>query len=309
MKTKIYTHEACLEHATSKDHPEQPERLQVLLDLFHDKKIFPDLDIVEAPYADREDLQLAHATHYVDYVNNSVPQFGTIQLNDSETEVSIGSNEAAYRAAGAVIKAVDDVLDGETETAFCAVRPPGHHAVFDRALGFCIFSNLFIGARHAQEKRNVAKIAIIDFDVHHGNGTDFLVRNADNIFFISSHQFPFYPGTGDPKYNLSQKILNLTLDEGADGTAFRTLYKDKAFPALHKFKPELIMISAGFDAHKDDPIGGLNLVEDDFKWVTKELKKIARKYCGGKIVSVLEGGYDLPALKNSVEQHIKALSA
>ncbi len=308
MKTRIYTHKACLDHITSPGHPDQAHRLEALYELFEKAQLFSNIDVIEAPLAEKKDLYLAHPPFYVGSIEDSIPQYGTVLLDDGDTEVSPGSEEAAYRSVGAVIKAVDDVMNKETETAFCAVRPPGHHAISASALGFCIFSNLFIGARYAQEQYGVKKIAIVDFDLHHGNGTELLTRNAKDIFFISSHQFPFFPGTGDPQYDLKHKIMSLPLSAGDDGSAFRKAYEEEAFPALNEFKPELIMISAGFDGHRDDPTGDLNLLEEDYAWITKEVKKIAAKYCDNKIISVLEGGYNMEALKNSVTAHIKALS-
>jgi acetoin utilization deacetylase AcuC-like enzyme len=229
------------------------------------------------------------------------------------------SLEAAMDAAGAVCRAVSDVCDGQTKRAFCAVRPPGHHATTTQAMGFCLFNNIFVCAQYALHQCDIKKVAIIDFDVHHGNGTDEMTRrmlkrlkNDDSspILFISSHQFPFYPGSGGPKDNIEGAILNIPLAAGTGSQAFRAAYEQTVFPALYAFDPELIMLSAGFDAHKDDPLGELELEEDDFAWVSEKICAIADKdggACKGRVVSVLEGGYNLGALKSAARAHLQAL--
>lgn len=310
MKTTLYTAPAALAHDTGPGHPERAARIETLYALFAgmDPVTFPR---AAAPQATEDQLGLAHPLHYIQAVKAAMPREGYGAL-DGDTILSPGTGDAALRAAGAVCAAVDDVIAGETDNAFCAMRPPGHHAEPTRAMGFCLFNNIFIGARHAQEKHGLRRIAIIDFDVHHGNGTDAMTRahhheKHGEILYISSHQFPLFPMTGNPEDN-EEFVRNWTLRAGDGGAEFRKLYERNVFPELDRFKPELVMISAGFDAHRDDPLGGLNLVEDDFAWVTRELKKTAALHSGGKIVSVLEGGYDLEALKNSVSAHLQALS-
>jgi acetoin utilization deacetylase AcuC-like enzyme len=306
MNTRIYTHSCFLNHDTGPGHPERPARLQVLLDLFKEKP-FSALPVIEAPEATRAQVLRAHEERYFDALQDAIPDRDLAYL-DGDTCVSPGSWEAALRAAGAVCQAVGDVLTGKCERAFCAVRPPGHHAFPDHAEGFCLFNNIFIGALHAQAAHKIKRVAIVDFDVHHGNGSDFMARRHENVFYASTHQWPLYPGTGLPENNIEGRIVNLPLAAGDGGPAFRNAWSGAILPALDAFKPELLMISAGFDAHRDDPLAGINLVEDDFRWITDELKKTAARHAGGKIVSVLEGGYDLEALKASTAAHLAALA-
>lgn len=310
-RTRIFTHPAALMHDTGPGHPERAARMETLYALFAgmDSGRFPR---AAAPASTEEQLGRAHPLHYIQSIKSAIPRADDAVRLDADTVASPGTWDACLRAAGAVCGAVDDVIAGETDTAFCAMRPPGHHAEPTRPMGFCFFNNIFIGARHAQATHDVGRVAIIDFDVHHGNGTDAMTRNHHHekhgeILFISTHQSPLWPMTGHPDDN-EEFVKNWTLNAGDGGAEFRKLYERNVFPTLDKFKPELIMISAGFDAHRDDPLAGLNLLEDDFAWVTGELKKIAALHSGGKIVSVLEGGYDLEALKNSVSAHLQALS-
>lgn len=306
-KLQIYTHPSALAHDTGPGHPERQGRLRVLMDLFSEKP-FNTLKRIEAPKARREWIARAHDDSYITTIHDSAPKTRSIML-DTDTVMSPATLDAALHAAGAPCQAVEDIAAGKTQRAFCAMRPPGHHAEPNLPMGFCIFNNIFIGARHAQDQCGFKKIAIVDFDVHHGNGTETMTRRAENIFFISSHQAPLWPGTGDPRDNIDGQILNVTLNAGDGGDAFRNLYEREVFPALNDFKPDLLMISAGFDAHKDDPLAGLNLVEDDYAWITTELVKIADRHAKGRIVSVLEGGYDLNALKSSAAMHLKSLMA
>jgi len=306
MKTTIYTHQSALEHNTGTGHPESAERLKALYELFEEEP-FASLPQKRAQSAEIEQIMRAHSEDYIFDVEEATPSSGTAYL-DNDTVISPESWKAAMHAAGAVCQAVDDIAGGQTTRAFCAVRPPGHHALPDQAMGFCIFNNIFIGARHAQEAHGIGKIAIVDFDVHHGNGTDAMTRaHNGNIFYISTHQYPLWPMSGLPEDN-DEKVCNWTLEPGAGSTAFRALYTEKVFPALRDFAPDLLMISAGFDAHAHDPIGGLNLQESDYEWVTKKLSEISESFCNGKIISVLEGGYDVPALKGSVASHLTALA-
>ncbi|MCB9991085.1 MAG: histone deacetylase family protein [Rhodospirillales bacterium] len=305
MKTNIYKNTPGLRHDTGPNHPECIARLESVLALF-DAPPFDALPVIEAQPAEEDTIALAHDHAYINRLLDSLPDQGTAYL-DADTVICPASWDAALSAAGAVCQAVDDIAAGNATRAFCAVRPPGHHAVPDKAMGFCLFNNIFIGARHAQERHNVRRISIIDFDVHHGNGTDAMTRKAEDIFYISSHQAPFYPGTGDPKYDVPGKTLNIPLPAGTGSTSFRTAYEQRVFPAIDAFKPDLMMISAGFDAHKDDPLAALELTDEDYGWVTAELCNLANIHCDGKIVSVLEGGYNLDALKTAVAAHLKAL--
>ncbi len=306
VQCTIFTHKDCLLHDTGEGHPEQIARLVVILEALK-KPQFQSLVWQEAPKADIGDLCRAHSAEYVREMLQAAPASGYRAL-DSDTIISPKSIESALRSAGAVVAAVDDVLTGKTKTAFCAVRPPGHHATRDSAMGFCIFSNLAIGGLHAVQVHGLKRVAIVDFDVHHGNGTADIIDGHPEFLFISTHQHPFYPHTGDPlTTGKIGNIVNVPLRPGEGSARFRQVYTEKILPALEDFKPELVLISAGFDAHKDDPLAGLRLTEDDYAWVTRELKKMADKHCEGRIVSVLEGGYNLEALAASVAAHVAAL--
>lgn len=299
-RIRIYTHHSGLKHDTGPDHPERPERLQVLLDLFEEQG----LSTIAAPEAELSWIERCHTPAYLDALQNAMPDHRLVRL-DSDTVVSPGTWDAALHAAGAVCQAVDDVIASKTWRAFCANRPPGHHAYPDRMEGFCLLNNIVIGALHALRPGNdITKVAIVDFDVHHGNGSDFMARQHDGLFYGGTHQDGIYPNLGQERYNIPGKIVNVPLQGGSPPAAFRAAYTDIVFPALRDYAPDLLMISAGFDAHRDDPLAQLNLVEDDFEWVTRELCAIQPR-----VVSVLEGGYNLPALKASVESHITALAA
>lgn len=306
MKTHIYTHASFLRHDTGPGHPERPERLRALLELFQEKP-FSTLPVIQAPEADPEWIARAHDENYIMAVEEAIPDHGLIRI-DADTVASPGTGEAALRAAGAVCRAVDDVLGGVADRAFCAVRPPGHHAFPGHAEGFCLFNNIFIGACHAQEAHGLKRVAILDFDVHHGNGSDAMARLHPGIFYGSTHQWPLYPGTGLLKDNIPQRICNVPLAAGDGGEAFRRAWDDIILPQLDLFAPELVMISAGFDAHRDDPLAQLELIEEDFAWITRRLTETAARHCGGRVVSVLEGGYDIAALKASTASHLMALA-
>ena len=264
----------------------------------------PALLQIDAPLATREQLSATHAADYVDAIFKAAPQRGYAAL-DPDTSMNPYSLAAARRAAGAVVKGVDMVMAGEIANAFCAVRPCGHHATFDRAMGFCIFNNVAVGAVHALETHGLARVAILDFDVHHGNGTEDIFTNDDRVMLCSSFQHPYYPGTGADTG--SAHIVPTPLPARTGGPAFRTAIERSWFPALANFKPELILISAGFDAHADDPLAYLELVEDDFVWITRRIREMADVYAEGRIVSALEGGYDLGALGRSAVAHVQAL--
>ena len=306
MTTTLYTHDSGLHHDTGHSHPERIERLKTVMELF-ETAAFCGLPRGNVRPADEDRLTLAHPFHYVEHIRNSIPDHGHAQI-DSDTILSPGSWEAALHAAGAVCSAVDDVASGKTTRAFCAMRPPGHHAEPTTSMGFCLFNNIFIGARHAQDAHKMGKIAIVDFDVHHGNGTDTMTRGHDgSILFISTHQYPLWPMTGLEDDN-EASVMNFTLPPESGSERMRSLYEHKAFPALDRFAPDLIMISAGFDAHRLDPLAQLNWENEDYTWVTQKLVEMADKHAKGRIISVLEGGYNLDALRDGVATHVATLA-
>jgi acetoin utilization deacetylase AcuC-like enzyme len=249
---------------------------------------------------------LAHPASFVEAVLGTIPPAGRHEL-DADTLVSPGSGEAALRAAGAVVAAVDAVVGGKAKNAFCAVRPPGHHAEAAQAMGFCIFNNIAIGALHARVAHGLARVAVIDFDVHHGNGTQHLFERDPSLFYASTHQWPLYPGTGAAEERGVGNVVNAPLPSHSGSVEFRAAFERKILPALDRFAPELVLISAGFDAHQDDPLASLMLTEDDYAWVTAALAEVARTHAKGRIVSALEGGYDLRALAASAAVHVRAL--
>jgi acetoin utilization deacetylase AcuC-like enzyme len=307
MTTQLYTHPACLEHDPGPGHPERPDRLRSVLAALEGES-FAGLERCEAPPASREQLLYVHADAYVDQVFAAVPESGQVNL-DADTLVSPGSGEAALRAAGAVCAAVDAVMSGDAANAFCAVRPCGHHAEAARAMGFCLFNNVAIGAFHARAAQGAQRVAAVDFDVHHGNGTQHMFEADGDLFYASTHQWPLYPGTGGADERGVGNIVNLPLSPHSGSDDFRAAVSGSLIPALHEFKPDLVLISAGFDAHARDPLAQLNLVEDDFVWITDELMTVAAERCAGRVVSALEGGYDLDALAASTAAHVRRLMA
>jgi len=262
----------------------------------------------DAPLAETTHLARVHDAEFVDQVMAAIPETGRAYL-DADTGVSPGSREAALRAAGALVAAVDAIMAGEGDNAFCAVRPPGHHAEPRRAMGFCLFNNVAIGALHARVAHQLSRPAVIDFDVHHGNGTQARFAADPDLFFASTHQWPLYPGTGGPNERGVGNIFNLTLAPGSGSDSFREAMSAHILPALDAFAPDIILVSAGFDAHAEDPLANLRFVESDYAWVTSELVEMARRHCQGRLVSTLEGGYNLAALARSVEAHVRALMA
>jgi acetoin utilization deacetylase AcuC-like enzyme len=310
MWTGLITHPACLGHLPPPGHPEDVDRLRAVLRAV-EKDEFQDLVRIEAPRAAEADLLRAHTRAHVEAVTTRFAQEAREQGYfhiDADTVMSEGSAEAVLRAAGAVVSAVDEIQTGRLRNAFCAVRPPGHHATRDRAMGFCLFNNVAVGALHAREVHGYKRIAVVDFDVHHGNGTQDIFYNDGLAFYASTHQWPFYPGTGRPsERGVADNILNVPLRAGADGSEFRAAYERTILPALQQFAPDFIFISAGFDAHRADPLAELRLDESDFAWATSAICEIAKTCCGGRVVSVLEGGYDLEALARSASAHVRAL--
>ncbi len=307
MTTLLYSHSACLEHVPGPDHPESPDRLRAVLAALEAPE-FAGLDRRQAPRAERSQLERVHGALYIEEVFAAVPPEGYVHL-DPDTVLSPGSGEAALRAAGAVCAAVDAVVAGEGRNALCAVRPPGHHAEPERAMGFCVFNNIAVGAAHARAAHDADRVAVIDFDVHHGNGTQVMFERDANLFYASTHQWPFYPGSGARGERGVGNIVNVPLAGGSAGPEFRNAMGADVLPALAAFKPDFVLVSAGFDAHADDPLAGLRLDEADFAWATEEIARIAGESCGGRIVSTLEGGYDLEALASSCAAHVHALMA
>lgn len=306
MTTQLYYHQSCEEHDPGRGHPECPERLRAVMQVLESEP-FANLQRIEAPQVDLKMVANTHRQEYVDTVMNNVPTEGRVYL-DPDTSMSPKSAEAALRAAGGACAAVDAVMSGEARNAFCAVRPPGHHAEAAQAMGFCLFNTVAVAARHAREATGIEKVAVVDFDVHHGNGTQHSFEKDPNLFYASSHQWPAYPGTGRVSdTGVADNICNLPLNPGDGTDAFRRGYRDQILPALRAFNPDLLIISAGFDAHARDPLASLTLSTEDFVWVTVELLRIARDCCDNRVVSCLEGGYDLNALAESTAGHVRAL--
>ncbi|MBW8268434.1 histone deacetylase family protein [Caldovatus aquaticus] len=307
MSVLLLTHRACLDHDPGPYHPECPDRLRAVLRAL-DAEEFSGAIRGEAPRASLEQLCRVHPRHYVEAILAIRPDPDDRVALDADTVMSWGSAEAALRAAGAACAAVDAVVAGEVRRAFCAIRPPGHHAEPARPMGFCLFSNAAVAARHAQAAHGVARVAVVDFDVHHGNGTQAVAEADATLFYGSSHQWPLYPGTGDPgERGVAGNVVNATLPPGAGGEAFRAAWRDRILPALDAFAPGLLIVSAGFDAHARDPLAQLRVREPDFAWLTEQFCALAERHCGGRVVSVLEGGYDLEALAGSVAAHLRAL--
>ncbi|MBY0562796.1 MAG: histone deacetylase family protein [Hyphomonadaceae bacterium] len=301
----LFTHEAMLRHQTPRGHPEHPGRLQAVLDAIGDMG----LSRREAPRASAEAIVRVHPIAYLSALDAAFADAAhdTVQL-DADTNVSAGSREACYRAAGACVAAVDAVLKGEDDMAFCAVRPPGHHAEPLTPMGFCIFNNVAIAAMHALDGHGLRRVAVVDFDVHHGNGTQTIAEREPRLLFISAHQSPAYPGTGAAsETGLHGNVLNAPLRPGTGSVEWRRTVETVVLPALDAFAPNLLLVSAGFDAHKADPLAQWELETEDFAWIARELRAQALRHCKGKLVSTLEGGYDLPALAGSVRAYLGAL--
>jgi acetoin utilization deacetylase AcuC-like enzyme len=306
MTTLFITHPACLDHLTPAGHPERPDRLRAVNAALGDQR-FAALTRAEAPAARLETIALCHPMDYVEAVRDATPKQGLTQL-DADTSMSPGSFEASLRATGGALHAVDAVMTAKANNAFVAVRPPGHHAEVSRPMGFCLFNHVAIAARHAQDFHGAGRVAIVDFDVHHGNGSQDIFWADETVMYCSTHQMPLYPGTGAPnERGEHDTIVNAPLAPGDGGGEFRKAVKTRILPRLSTFQPELIIISAGFDAHTRDPLANLNLVEADFVWATEALMDVADKCANGRLVSVLEGGYDLTGLANSAAAHVAAL--
>jgi acetoin utilization deacetylase AcuC-like enzyme len=305
LATLLIEHPIFLEHEMPPGHPERVDRIRAVTEALANPR-FDDAIRREAPKAEIDAATLVHDRRYVDLIVGNAPTEGFVQL-DADTFMSPGTLPAALHAVGGACLAVDEVMRGSVANAFCAIRPPGHHAESDSGMGFCIFNNVAIAARHAQKAHGAERVAILDWDVHHGNGTQEIFWRDPSVLYASSHQFPFYPGTGAANETGVGNIVNAPLEAGAGAAEFRSALTGKLLPAIDAFRPDLILISAGFDAHRRDPLGMLELGEEDFVWATRELMALANRHCAGRIVSMLEGGYDLQALAGSTAAHVAAL--
>jgi len=305
MQTIYLTHPSCLKHEMGADHPECPARIHAIEDQLIASGLMQFLEYQVAPQVTREQLLRVHSEAYIESVFARLPESGLVQL-DGDTAMNPYSLDAALHAAGAAVKAVDMLMEQQAENAFCNIRPPGHHAGRENAAGFCIFNNVAVAAAHAMANYGLQRVAIADFDVHHGDGTENIFHDDPRVMLCSTFRHPYYPYCGAESGN--EHIINVPLKAGTSGEEFRTAVAQQWLPALERFQPQMVLISAGFDAHREDDMGGLALREADYAWVTEELKKIAARHAGRRIVSVLEGGYALSALARSVTAHINVLS-
>ena len=305
MSTLLITHPSSISHDTGLGHPERPDRIRAINKVLSDN-IFNTLIREEAPLGKEEDILRAHPQSHIDFVKKAIPA-EDFEYIDGDTVLCSESKEAILTSVGAATMAVDYVMQNKAQNAFCAMRPPGHHAEKDRAMGFCFFNNAAIAAYYAREKYGCQRVAVVDFDVHHGNGTQDIFWNDPNMFYGSSHEMPLFPGSGAATERGAGNIFNLPLSRDSSGESLQTPFKQVILNNLEEFSPDFIIISAGFDAHERDPLSSVNWNEEDFKWITEQLVKIAENKTGGRLISVLEGGYDLRGLSSSVSVHIQAL--
>jgi acetoin utilization deacetylase AcuC-like enzyme len=306
--TWIFTHDDCLRHEPGSGHPESPQRLRSVLAALRSTE-FAALHWESAPLGTREQVERVHRADYVDAVREAAPTRGHALLDAGDTVMSPGTWDAVMRCVGAACAAVDAVVEGRARNAFCATRPCGHHAEADRAMGFCVFNQAAIAALHARHTHGLRRVAVVDFDVHHGNGTQHSFEDDADLFFGSSHQAPFYPGTGArSERGVAGNIVNIPLARGSGSDAFRRAMRDELLPALDRFAPQLLIVSAGFDAHELDPLGGLAFTDDDYAWITQELMAVAQRHGGSRVVSTLEGGYSLEGLASGSAAHVRALA-
>lgn len=304
--TKIFYHTDFENHIPTLNNPECANRTKNIMGLIQ-KENFPNIALEEPEKIKKELIYAAHDKDFVDETINKFPENDEIYYLDQETPVSSGSKDATLRAAGAGIDAINSIIDGKSKNAFCIVRPPGHHACINKSMGFCVFNNVAIAAYYLINKYDYSNIAIVDFDVHHGNGTQDIFYNNKNVTYYSTHQYPLYPGTGDVDEVGCGNIFNIPLVSGTSSVSYQKIFQEKIIEQLEIQQPDFLIISAGFDAHKDDPLANINLSNEDFVILTKKLKIIADKYCNGKILSMLEGGYDISALENAMIGHISEL--
>jgi len=305
MRTALFTHPDCALHEMGAGHPESPARLKAILEGLESSGLIAWLDVREAPLAQREHLERVHDSDHVEGVFGAAPQRGYAYL-DPDTSMNPKSLDAALRAAGAVVAATDAVMSGEVRNAFCAVRPPGHHATRSRPMGFCLFNNVAVGAMHALEAHGLERVAVLDFDVHHGNGTEDAFHEDPRVMLCSTFQHPYYPYCGADSGN--EHIINVPLPAMTDGAGFRSAVERFWLPALERFRPQLVFVSAGFDAHRDDPLAYLKLADEDYRWVTERLVEVAGRDAEGRVVSTLEGGYNTQALARCVVEHVSVLA-
>ncbi len=304
MSTAYISHQNCQEHDTGQGHPECASRLSAIEDKLLISGLFDFLSNIDAPEVTRDQLLRAHTAGHLAMIEAMMPLEGYERL-DPDTVISPGTDKAANRAAGAAVAAVDLIMSGKVKNAFCCVRPPGHHAEHDRAMGFCIYNNIAVGVKHALEAHGLKKVAVVDFDVHQGNGTEDILIGDDRVLYCSIFQHPFFPYTPLPEN--SERVVSIPLDATAKSTEFRSAVTDHWLPALERFQPEMIFVSAGFDAHRDDDMSYVSLTDADFRWVTEEIVRVAEASAAGRIVSSLEGGYELNSLARCVESHLRVL--
>ncbi len=304
MSTAFISHPDCHDHDTGEDHPENAQRLSAIEDRLLSSRISDFIKYLDAPEVTRDQLLRAHTAGYLEMIDALMPRTGYARL-DPDTVISPGSLQAAKRAAGSVILAVDRIMSGEIRNAFCSVRPPGHHAERNRALGFCIYNNIAVGVKHALEVYGLQRVAVVDFDVHQGNGTEDILLGDDRLLYCSIFQHPFFPYTPLPEN--SERVISIPLDASAKSAEFRAAVTDHWLPAMERFEPEMIFVSAGFDAHQDDDMSYVRLTDADFRWVTQEIVRIADMSASGRVVSALEGGYEIHSLARCVEAHMRVL--
>ncbi|MGA9575453.1 MAG: histone deacetylase family protein [Lysobacterales bacterium] len=304
MKTAFISHPDCHDHDTGEDHPENARRLSAIEDRLLSSRISDFILYLDAPEVTRDQLLRAHTAGYLAMIDAVAPRTGYVRL-DPDTVISPATQLAARRAAGSVILAVDRIISGEISNAFCGVRPPGHHAERDRAMGFCIYNNIAVGVKHALEAHGLKKVAVVDFDVHQGNGTEDILLGDDRVLYCSTFQHPFFPFTPLPENG--ERVVSIPLDASAKSAEFRAAVTDHWLPALERFEPEMIFVSAGFDAHQDDDMSYVSLTDADFRWVIEEIVRVANQSASGRIVSTLEGGYEIHSLARCVESHMRVL--
>ena len=309
-KLTVYSHTDCLSKDNGLNHPERKERLETILSSIKEINE-PLIEIKEAPLADFDDINLVHPQYFLDDLFSMIPDLGLVGVEKepyADTLLCVNSKDAILRSCGAGIAAANDLIDGTNKRLFCAVRPPGHHAETTRANGFCFVNNVAVTARYLQTRFNLKKVAIIDFDVHHGNGTQEIFYSDDSVFYGSIHEHPLFPGTGLENETGVGNIFNAPISAGTNSEDFLEIFSHKILKNVDKFKPEIILISAGFDAHKRDPLASINLESEDYYSLTKSIVEIANRHCNGRVISFLEGGYDLLALSECIKAHLKGLS-